>query len=207
MKILKKIVGVFCLFLAIGSIVNVGAQTQDRAVFIVMTIVFTVLAVLCLRSTKKEKEQKIEKAKKKYSEDFSVNCKHVNGLPIAENAMCKVTSKTDRYEIESSGATFTIDKKKVTDVCMKTDVDIQKQYVSSVGGAVAGAVLFGPLGAIIGGRAKEKKTKEIHNYLIFTYNSDGEVKYVGFDVTTMPFANKFVAEWRLGEHEKVKIDL
>ena len=38
-----------------------------------------------------------------------------------------------------------------------TNEQISKQAVSSAGGAVAGAVLFGPLGAIIGGRAKGVK--------------------------------------------------
>lgn len=47
-------------------------------------------------------------------------------------------------------------------MCIKTDKEIQQQYVSSVGGAVGGAVLFGPLGAITGGRAKKKTVKEVY---------------------------------------------
>ena len=97
----------------------------------------------------------------------------------------------------------------MTDVCVKTNVEIQKQYVSSVGGAVAGAVVFGPLGAMIGGRAKEKKSKEFHQYLIFTYESDGEVKYVGFEVTyALSNAQKFVDEFKAsGIKNNVTVEL
>ncbi|MEH2944892.1 hypothetical protein VSQ32_19130 [Lachnospiraceae bacterium KK002] len=57
---------------------------------------------------------------------------------------------------------FELEKSKITDMCIKTDKEIQQQYVSSVGGAVGGAVLFGPLGAITGGRAKKKTVKEVY---------------------------------------------
>lgn len=124
--------------------------------------------------------------------------KHVNGLPIAENQVCKVVSYPDKYEITASGVSFNLPKDRVTDICIKTDVEIQKQAVSSIGGAVAGAVLFGPLGAIIGGRAKDRKVKTTSKYLIFTYMKDEEVKYIGFvlddflsSTIGLNFANEF----------------
>ena len=55
--------------------------------------------------------------------------------------------------------TFKLLKEKITDVTMTNDIEIQKNNVSSIGGAVSGAILFGALGAIIGGRAKNKKVK------------------------------------------------
>ncbi len=53
----------------------------------------------------------------------------------------------DRYIFTSGTMNFELEKSKITDMCIKTDKEIQQQYVSSVGGAVGGAVLFGPLGA------------------------------------------------------------
>ena len=88
-------------------------------------------------------------------------------------------------------------KDKITDICIKTDTEIQKQLVSSVGGAVAGAMLFGTLGAIIGGRAKTKKVKTSTDYLIITYRSDEELKYIGFDTkNNPPSAVKLVNEFK-----------
>lgn len=115
----------------------------------------------------------------------------------------------DKYEINANGMTFNLDKQKVTDVCIKTDTEIQQQYVSSAGGAVGGALLFGPLGAIIGGRAKKKKSKMVFRYLIVTYMSENEVKYVGFDVTNnFLLAMKFVDEFtRNNVGKTMNIDL
>ncbi len=122
---------------------------------------------------------------------------HVNGLPIAENMLCEVFSYPDRLEFKAGTTEFKLSKDKITDICIKTDTEIQKQLVSSVGGAVAGAMLFGTLGAIIGGRAKTKKVKTSTDYLIITYRSDEELKYIGFDTkNNPPSAVKLVNEFK-----------
>ena len=82
--------------------------------------------------------------------------------------------------ITSGGNTFNVALNKLTDVQIKTNAEIQKQYVSSVGGAVGGAVLFGPLGAMVGGRAKQKQIRTLEHYLIITYLKDGNVDYLSF---------------------------
>lgn len=108
------------------------------------------------------------------------NLIHFDGLPIAENTICKILSYADKYEFVANGLSFNLQKDRITDICIKTDVEIQKQAVSSIGGAVAGAVLLGPLGAIIGGRAKDRKVKTTTKYLIITYLKDEEVKILCF---------------------------
>lgn len=171
------------------------------AAAIIGLIVFLIVAMI---SNSQNKQLAIEK---KGASVFGV-FNHVNGLPIAENILCQVSSLPDKYEINANGATFNLDKNKVTDVCIKTDVEIQNQYVSSVGGAVGGALLFGPLGAIIGGRAKKKTSKVINRYLIFTYQNNDEIKYVGFDVTNNFAATKFVDEFMKNKQsQNVSIDL
>lgn len=82
---------------------------------------------------------------------------------------------------------------------IKTDTEIQSQAVSSVGGAISGAMLFGVAGAIIGGRTKTKKLKNVSNYLIITYRSDaeGELKFIVFDIKNNPSsAHKLVKEFQ-----------
>lgn len=135
---------------------------------------------------------------------------HVNGLPISENLLCEVFSYPNRIEFKAGTTNITLSREKITDMCIKTDVEIQQQYVSSVGGAIGGAVLFGPLGAMIGGRAKKKTDKKRHTYLIITYTGDqGELKYVGFDATANTIAaTKLVAEFhKLNQNSGAQIQL
>lgn len=78
-------------------------------------------------------------------------------------------------------------------------MEISKQYVSSIGGAVGGALLFGPVGAVIGGRAKQKKSKNVTNYLIITYTDNNEIKYLGFEINkNLKYkADKLVADFKV----------
>lgn len=121
---------------------------------------------------------------------------HVDGLPIPENMLCEVFSYPDRIDFKSGTTEIKLLKSKITDMCIKTDTEFQQQTVSSVGGAAAGAMLFGPLGAVIGGRARNKKVKTNTNYLIITYTNEGELKYLGFDIrNNPPSAKKLIKEF------------
>ena len=95
--------------------------------------------------------------------------RHMDGLPLAQGAECLAICKDQSLEISGGGTQFHLDLNKITDAIVKTDVEIQQAYVSSIGGAVAGAALFGTLGAMVGGRAKKKETKTLEHYLIITY--------------------------------------
>lgn len=153
---------------------------------------------------KKKKAQRAEKAAQDYarrvveenlptghSEVMAV--KHMDGLPWGEQAECSIYLYPDKYVFWRNKNTYTLSMDKITDVCIKTDIEIQKAYVSSVGGAVGGAVLFGTLGAMIGGRVKEKTDTTISKFLIFTYNKDGETKYISFEIPSFnKNASKFV---------------
>jgi len=134
--------------------------------------------------------------------------KHISGLPIAENSDCYLYLYEDNIIMQSSGYKFNLLKSKIKDVSIKTDTEIQKQYVSNVGGAVAGAYLLGPIGAIIGGRAKQKKSKTSTDYLIFTYDKEGKPTVVGFEVSKQAYlsANKFVKDFRKNYRENVNVE-
>ena len=134
---------------------------------------------------------------------------HVNGLPITENVLCEVFSYPDRIDFKSGTTEIKLPKEKITDISIKTDTEIQQQLVSSAGGAIAGAMLFGSLGAIIGGRIKTKKVKTTTNYLIITYKSENELKYIGFDIqNNPPSADKLVKEFQKSNSaSSVKIEL
>ena len=81
---------------------------------------------------------------------------HGSGLPVAAKAECQLLSYPDRYDFYFGKTKFSLAKSKVTDVCCKDETQFQQQYVSSAGGAVGGGMLFGPVGAMVGGRTKKK---------------------------------------------------
>lgn len=135
---------------------------------------------------------------------------HVNGLPIPENLLCEVFSYPDLIEFKAGSTNIKLARKKITDMCIKSDTEIQNQVVSSVGGAIAGGMMFGALGAIIGGRVKNKKVKTITQYLIITYTGEqGELKYIGFDIkNNPPSAVKLVKEFQdLNNNAEIQIEL
>lgn len=196
MTIFKKILGIFTAILAITYFAMSSTQEQTT-LFIVLGIIMVVFTILLFRPTKKDKQKKAIKQEKHNEKLKTCIMKHINGLPIAENVNCTIVSSDDKYTFSSGSMHFELEKFKITDMCIKTDREIQEQYVSSIGGAVGGAVLFGSLGAMIGGRAKKKTVKkETHNYLIITYKSP-EIKYIGFEVGyNMASANMFIKDFK-----------
>ena len=123
----------------------------------------------------------------------------VSGLPLIEESLCEVFSFPDRLDFRYGKTEITLLKNKITDMMVKTDMEITDMMVSSAGGAISGALLFGAIGAIIGGRAKKKKVKSITNYLIITYQDDSkdELKFIVFDTKNNPAsAHKLVKEFQ-----------
>lgn len=169
------------------------------------------LWIIYLIATRKERKAKKEKkvaaqrnrlAEKLTKSDMVIKAKHVTGLPIAEGTQCTVSYLSDKIEIKQGANTFALDLSKVTDITTTTDTEIQKNYVSSAGGAVGGALLFGPLGAIVGGRTKEKKTTTVTHYLIITYNTDNEVKYISFECDKLSRYYEFKIRFSLTNNNK-----
>lgn len=168
--------------------------------YLIVLGVCLLLIIFCIKmaitTSKAQKKQKAVAAQKKENgATVTVNCPHVSGLPIAENILCTITSYPDKLVIDANHNQFNLEKSKITDICIKTDTEIHQQYISSIGGAVGGAILFGPLGAVIGGRAKNKKVKKTTQYLIITYKKNDDLQYIGFEVINSFQAVKLVGEF------------
>jgi len=199
MKILKKIFGIMMAVLCILSVTELanGLEPGENPYSGIAAAVFCgVIAILMFLPKRNKSNNTLTTESVK-----TCALTHVYGLPIKENTFCKVTSYDDRFEFTSGTVKFELMKEKITDMRIATETEIEKQYVSSVGGAVGGAVLFGPIGAMIGGRAKKKTVKrETTFYLVITYMTDGEIKYVGFIVSPfgqpMKCAKSFVNEFK-----------
>lgn len=179
-----------------------------------MEVVIVVILVVCVAYAidKKNAERKSNKQElERHKAEMFIATKHITGLPLGEQSECRVFLHKDKITIESlkTKAIYNLNMDKILDVNIKTDEEIQNNYTSSIGGAVGGAVLFGPLGAMIGGRSKKKVDKIVHNYLIFTYNNEKENKtdYISFDVTGNLKAHKFVDYFTKNNERKTEIDL
>lgn len=145
-----------------------------------------VLIIMGIRKSRKKRKANKDAIRQSGILSYTV-FHHVDGLPIPENIECEVKSYTDRIEFKAGTTKIKLARKKITDMCLKFDTEIQNQAVSSVGGAIAGGVMFGTLGAIIGGRVKNKKVATTTQYLIITYTGEqGELKYIGFDIKNNP---------------------
>ena len=148
---------------------------------------------------------------KKQNQINHLKATHAAGLPLAENTDCIIQLKTDKFCFTGGGNEFELSYDKVTSFDVKTDEEIQNQCVSSIGGAVGGALLFGPLGAIVGGRAKTKKTKTLSYYVIFTYLKDQHVEYISFEISDSELSKakdfKQVFDSKFRKNNTAKIEL
>jgi len=195
-KIVYFIFGVpITLIALLGVTGSVGdkSDTSPLVIFIVLLLLGLLLVFLGIRTKVESPEMK---RKRKEYEKTHISSKHQAGLPLAEGATCEIEYGTTGFVFKSSGNTFNMDFSKITDICVKTDAEIQSQYVSSIGGAVGGAVLFGPLGAMIGGRAKKKSTTTLSYYMIITYNKNNAVNYISFEIFEPARAHKIISDFK-----------
>ena len=160
-------------------------------------------------------KKNLKEAKKKEKErlnglrDLRGQLKLVVGLGnLPQGSPCKIFCNSERMKFSANGQDFVLETSKLLDISVMTQTEIQKQYVSSVGGAVAGAVLLGPLGAIIGGRATKKTINNTSKYLVISYISDGETKYIVFDTTNNFVGNSIKNKYKyLKKNENIKVEL
>ena len=207
MKIALYVLGVIVstFLLLIGAVLFVGG-TIDKIVsmaivgFIILVLSICSIVYLGKKIPKKEKAKKIkqdtsetEKPRLTYKEKVLQNREKtyrnmkykftfVSGLPLMQGTVCKVVSTPDRLVIEGQGTTFELRKEKITSITIEKNITKHTQAVSSAGGALAGAMAFGVVGAAIGGRATTKNVKSLKYYIVVTYfDSDDNVKYIIFD--------------------------
>ncbi len=161
---------------------TLGELLPSFIVILILLLFLVFCIIMIVKASKIKKKRKKELAiLKKQGLTIRTTLSHVNGLPLAENLPCEILSYPDRIEFNAGTTNIKLAREKITDMCLKFDTEIQNQAVSSIGGAIAGGVMFGPLGAIIGGRVKNKQHKTTTQYLIITYTGEqGELKYVGF---------------------------
>ena len=205
---------------------DIAEDINSYKVLLAINLVFTAILVFTLIMFSRKPTHKNEKAAETASDYVEeprvakaennsrvllrLKLVHLSGLPIPEGVPCKARSYRDRIEFISGTTNISLSRNKITDVrVMKAD-EIQKQSVSSVGGAVMGAVLLGPIGAVIGGRAKQKKIhNKTHCLLVTYYDKDNNMATIAFDAEKDVSQAKCLASVfkRLNKNQGFKIEL
>jgi hypothetical protein len=106
----------------------------------------------------------------------------VEGLPVPQNSDLSIKLTPDAMTIVGCGQEFEINFSKLTLVDLKSDVEMEKIIKQSAPGMIIGAVAFGVIGAMIGGRVKTKEKRTVNHFLLISYLSD-ELKTIVIDVT------------------------
>lgn len=91
----------------------------------------------------------------------------------------------------------TLNYSQVTDVFYGMETEIVEKSKSVIGRAVAGGLLFGGVGAVVGGISGTgtKEKKERHFYFIISYtSSNGEDKFIQFEDTRLYRGTKVASE-------------
>ena len=233
--LLISVVGLYLIYALFSAFSNFqNYRFSDYVVIIVLFLLIALLEVFLIKRYKKifskeaqEARDKIKSQREKeifeseskilgssarcklFGADICIKVKHMAGLPIAEGAEVYIYRCPDKVIFERNQNTIELSVTKISDILIKTDVEIQKSYSSSVGGAVGGYVLFGPLGAMIGGRSKEKKSTVIEKYLIFSYTNKESIQdFISFEVTNEQNASLFNdIYYDLSKNKRTNIEL
>lgn len=215
-KAIKIIIAVILWLFALLIIIG-GAADREPGI-VVFGIIFALIGLKLSGLLPKDKERAKIKEEEKIREKErleemgfleSVNLTLESGLSIPEKTLCKLTYYKDRIIIEGSGVTYNLPTNKLIDINIKTNTEIETFYNSSIAGAVGGALVLGPLGAIIGGRKKKKEIRKTEYFLVITYDKDDEVNFIVFNIDNNPLkVNKIVKIFKeSGVNHRKTVDL
>lgn len=117
------------------------------------------------------------------------------------NNMYDVALYDEHLEISSPLAKnkITLDYSKITDVVYSAEIEKIQKSKNPIGRAVAGGLLFGGVGAVVGAVSGmgTKTKKERHFYFLVAYTSaNGEEKFLQFEDTRLYKGSKIAKELR-----------
>lgn len=189
-----------------------STQVIPGVIIGLLILLFAVFCIFMIIKTGKSRKKIVRERKEKmleYNAQESGVMQHIYGLDVPESAPCEFYICQDKYIFIRNNTEMKLSFDKITDVSLRTNREIQTQYVSSAGGAVGGALLLGPLGAIIGGRTKKKTDISTTTYLIIAYDKNGETSYICFLVQNFKLSQKCISAFKNSPsfHQKKSIDL
>ena len=130
------------------------------------------------------------------SDSFKLLESHAN---LTKDLMYDVAVYDDHLTIKAAFGKqeATLNYSQITDVFYGMETEITQVSKSSIGRAVAGGLLFGGVGAVVGAVSGTgtKDKKERHFYFIISYTSStGEEQFIQFEDTRLYKGSKVAAE-------------
>ncbi|MNU85101.1 hypothetical protein D3C71_748390 [compost metagenome] len=155
---------------------------------LILAVIFFVAGLLVKGKSSIQKKNVAERENLKLQGATAISkLHHIEGLPLAENTLCNVAVTPTGLIIDGGGTEFKLDTSQIRAAEVKTDVEIANIVHSSAVKGVAGGLLFGPIGLVVGSRATSKEKKSYTYYLIINYlNSNGELSALMFDGGNLP---------------------
>ncbi len=137
---------------------------------------------------------------------------HIDGLGLPDGAKCKVGFQNGTLTVDALSQTITLAGEKIVGAEIVKKKDITKQAVSNAGGAIAGAMWFGALGAIVGGASHKKTVKQVHRFLVISYLAENGVKHIVFGANDGTFSadrtdaiRNAIAKYTKGRHVEIEL--
>ena len=156
---------------------------------ILSAITFTAGYFIKGKSKRQIEKKENEKELRERGIITSSSLHHVEGLPIAEKTVCTLHVTNDSLIIEGGGSSFELKSSQIRAAEVKTDAEIANIVHSSAVKGIAGGLLFGPIGLVVGARATNKKQTTYTHYLIVNFeNSEGALTALMFDGGSSPFS-------------------
>lgn len=177
---------IFLIFFLMGLFIP---ELEGSWIAGIVAIVFFIPGIFVKGKSKHKVEREKHKEElKQRGVIASSNLHHIEGLPLAEKTLCNIHVTPDLLIVEGGGTTFELKNSQIRAAEVKTDTEIANIVHSSAVKGIAGGLLFGPIGLVVGARATNKKQTTYTYYLIINFaNSDGELTALMFDGGSSPF--------------------
>lgn len=125
----------------------------------------------------------VERNKRRYGlVDIWDGFVYESGLTLPPKTKCELWECNSKLVIYQNSI-FVLEYSKIINVECMSNVEVSKHYVDNASGAIVGGMLFGTVGAILGGGVKTVVDKDVTYYVIITYRSSDGTKYIVFNVT------------------------
>ena len=147
---------------------------SDFSIIIVLVLaVYVAYAFYVFKKHSTAKKKTTEQRLSQYSATMSAQLKHTSGLPLAAGVPVTMYYGPDKIVFKKDKQEISISREKITSIDGVTGKDIKSKQLS---GAAAGKFLLGgTAGAIIGSLVATTI------YLVISYTSNGENKYIILD--------------------------
>lgn len=157
----------------ISDLDNISEALPPTILFLLVGIILSVF-----RGKTPEEKEEMKRREERYQmeSDRKMTADHITGLPVPDGMSCGLEFMGDALNIRSCGNLIHLSCDRMIGAVLKTNVEIQIEHTSNAGGAMAGALEFGWLGALLFGGVKKIETEISSYFLIVTYISDHDQK-------------------------------